>query len=133
MARLLGVEISGEKKVPVALTYIYGVGPAFARRTIAAAGIAPDKRLKDLTEEELGRVAAFIQQNFKTEGDLRKEVSENIKRLADINSYRGVRDRRSLPVHGQRTRSNARTRKGPRKTVGVVRDKTARKALKPKE
>ncbi|MCM8769371.1 MAG: 30S ribosomal protein S13 [Candidatus Omnitrophica bacterium] len=133
MARLLGVEIPNEKKVEFALRYVYGIGPAAARRIVEATQVNPEKRIKDLTEEELGKMAAFIQQNFKIEGDLRKEMSENIKRLIDIKCYRGDRHRRSLPVRGQRTRSNARTRKGPRKTVGVIRDKTARKALRAKE
>jgi len=132
MARLLGVEIPNEKKVVFALRYLYGIGPTAARIITEATQVNPEKRVKDLTEEELGKLAAFIQQNFKIEGDLRKEISENIKRLIDIKCYRGDRHHRSLPVRGQRTRSNARTRKGPRKTVGVIRDKTARKALRSK-
>lgn len=130
MARLLGVEIPNEKTVEVALTYIYGIGPTFAKKVMAGTQIDPTKRVKNLKEEELGKIAAFIQQNFKIEGDLRKELGENVKRLMEIGSYRGLRHRLSLPVRGQRTRSNARTRKGPRKTVGVVRDKTARKAMR---
>jgi len=130
MARILGVEIPNEKKVAVGLTYIYGIGKSTAERIIKATGINPDKRIKDLTEEEIGKISGFVQQNFKIEGDLRREISSNISRLIDINCYRGVRHRRSLPVRGQRTRTNARTRKGPRKTVGVIRDKSARKAIK---
>jgi len=130
MARILGVEIPNEKKVAVGLTYIYGIGKSTAERIIKATGINPDKRMKELTEEEIGKISGFVQQNFKIEGDLRREVSSNISRLIDVNCYRGVRHRRSLPVRGQRTRTNARTRKGPRKTVGVIRDKSARKAIK---
>ncbi len=130
MARILGVEIPNEKKVAVGLTYIYGIGKSTAERIIKATGINPDKRIKELTEEEIGKISGFVQQNFKIEGDLRREISSNISRLIDINCYRGVRHRRSLPVRGQRTRTNARTRKGPRKTVGVIREKSARKAIK---
>ncbi len=132
MARILGVEIPNEKKVVIGLTYIYGIGPTLAKKAVEATGIDGNKRIKDLTEEEIGKIGAYIQQNFKIEGDLRQEISENIKRLIDINSYRGLRHKLSLPVRGQRTRSNARTRKGPRKTVGVIRDKAARKALREK-
>lgn len=130
MARILGVEIPNEKKVGISLRYIYGIGPVFAERIINFTGVEGNKKVKDLTEEELGKLAAFIQQNFKIEGDLRKEISENIKRLVDINSFRGGRHKYSLPARGQRTRSNARTRKGPKKTVGVIRDKASRKVLK---
>jgi len=130
MARILGVEIPNEKKVAVGLTYIYGIGKSTAERIIKATGINPDKRKKELTEEEIGKISGFVQQNFKIEGDLRREISSNISRLIDINCYRGLRHRRSLPVRGQRTRTNARTRKGPRKIVGVIRDKSARKAIK---
>ncbi|MGB9642520.1 MAG: 30S ribosomal protein S13 [Candidatus Ratteibacteria bacterium] len=132
MARILGVEIPNEKKVLVGLTYIYGIGSSIAERIIKATGVNPDKRIKDLTEEEIGKISAFVQQNFKIEGDLRREIGSNISRLIEINCYRGLRHRRSLPVRGQRTRTNARTRKGPRKTVGVIRDKAARKAIKAK-
>ncbi len=132
MARILGVEIPNEKKVLTGLTYIYGIGRAIAERVIKATGVDPDKRIKELTEEEIGKISSFVQQNFKIEGDLRREYAGNISRLIEINCYRGMRHRRSLPVRGQRTRTNARTRKGPRKTVGVVRDKAARKAIKSK-
>lgn len=132
MARILGVEIPNEKKVLIGLTYIYGIGRAIAERVIKATGVNPDKRVKDLTEEEIGKISGFVQQNFKIEGDLRREYSNSIGRLVEINCYRGLRHKRSLPVRGQRTRTNARTRKGPRKTVGVVRDKAARKAIKSK-
>jgi len=130
MARILGVEIPNEKKVLIGLTYIYGIGKSIAERIIKATGVNPDKRIKDLTEEEIGKISAFVQQNFKIEGDLRREFGGNVSRLIEINCHRGARHRRSLPVRGQRTRTNARTRKGPRKTVGVVRDKAARKAIR---
>jgi len=133
MARILGVEIPNEKKVKVALTYLYGIGPFLSQKIISGTNIDGEKRVKDLSEEELSRISTFIQQNFKIEGDLRKKISDDIKRLIEINSYRGIRHKLSLPVRGQRTRSNARTRKGPRKTVGVIRDKMARKALKQKQ
>jgi len=130
MARLLGVEIPDNKKVEISLTYIYGIGTSSAKKILVDTGVSPDKKVKDLTDEELSKITNYIQRNFKIEGDLRKEISENIRRLADISSYRGLRHRHSLPVRGQRTRTNARTRKGPRKTVGVVRDKALRKAIK---
>ena len=132
MARILGVEIPNEKKVVIGLTYIYGIGHSRAKEIVEATGIDGNKKVKDLTEEEIGKIGSYIQQNFKIEGELRQEISENIKRLIDINCYRGIRHKLSLPVRGQRTRSNARTRKGPRKTVGVIRDKAARKALREK-
>lgn len=132
MARILGVEIPDNKKTMIALTYIYGIGLTRAREILENTGVNGDKRVKELSEEELGKIASFIQKNYKIEGDLRQEVSENIRRLIDIGSYRGIRHKFSLPVRGQRTRSNARTRKGPRKTVGVIRDKAARKALRQK-
>lgn len=130
MARILGVEIPDNKKIEISLTYIYGIGRSTAKKILESTGIDGNKRVKELKEEEIGRIAAFIQKNYSIEGDLKKEVTENIKRLIDINAYRGTRHRLSLPVRGQRTRSNARTRKGPRKTVGVIRDKAARKAIK---
>jgi len=130
MARILGVEIPDNKKVEISLTYIYGIGLSSSKKILADTGVSPDKKVKDLTDEELSKIANYIQRNFKIEGDLKKEVSENIRRLIDINSYRGLRHKHSLPVRGQRTRTNARTRKGPRKTVGVIRDKALRKAMK---
>jgi small subunit ribosomal protein S13 len=132
MARISGVEIPDNKKVFVALRYLYGIGKVTAMRIIANTGIDGDKRIKDLSEEELGRVAAHIQKNVKIEGDLKREERENIRRLIEINAYRGARHKNSLPARGQRTRTNARTRKGPKKTVGVVRDKAARKQMKDK-
>jgi len=130
MARILGVEIPDNKKVKISLTYIYGIGHKRAEDIIQNTGIDGEKRVKELTEEELGKITSFIQKNYKIEGDLRQEIAQNIRRLIDINCYRGIRHKLSLPVRGQRTRSNARTRKGPRKTVGVVRDKALRKAIK---
>ncbi len=130
MARILGVEIPDNKKVEISLTYIYGIGLSSSKKILADTGVSPDKKVKDLTDEELSKIANYIQRNFKIEGDLKKEVSENIRRLIDINSYRGLRHKHSLPVRGQRTRTNARTRKGPRKTVGVIIDKALRKAMK---
>ena len=130
MARVLGVEIPNEKKLFISLRHIYGIGPVLAEKAIESTGILRDKRVKDLTESELGKLAAYIRQNFKIEGDLRREISANIQRLIEINSFRGGRHRHSLPVRGQRTRTNARTRKGPKKTVGVIRDKAARKSLR---
>jgi small subunit ribosomal protein S13 len=130
MARILGVEIPDNKKVKISLTYIYGIGPKRAQEILQNTGVDGEKRVKELSEEELGKITSFIQKNYKIEGDLRQEIAQNIRRLIDINCYRGIRHKLSLPVRGQRTRSNARTRKGPRKTVGVVRDKALRKAIK---
>jgi len=130
MARLLGVEIPDNKKVVIALTYVFGIGRVTAEKIVKHTGVKGDKKVKDLNEEELGKIAGFIQKNITVEGDLKKEIAENIRRLQEIGSYRGYRHKHSLPVRGQRTRSNARTRKGPRKTVGVIRDKTARRAVR---
>ncbi|HUG09545.1 MAG TPA: 30S ribosomal protein S13 [Opitutaceae bacterium] len=121
MPRLLGVEIPAKKKVPYALRYINGVGPARADAIVAAAGIDPNMRASDLSEEQLNKIMSYIaEQKWVVEGDLRREITSNIRRLQAINSYRGIRHRRGLPVRGQRTCTNARTRKGPRKTVGVA-------------
>jgi small subunit ribosomal protein S13 len=117
MARIAGVDIPREKRLEVSLTYIYGVGRNTARTVCDASKISPDTRVRDLTDEEVAKLRAFIDQNLKVEGDLRREVSQNIKRKIEIGCYQGIRHRRGLPVHGQRTRTNARTRKGPRKTV----------------
>ncbi|WP_027882091.1 30S ribosomal protein S13 [Meiothermus rufus] len=117
MARISGVEIPRNKRVDVALTYIYGVGLARAKEALAATNVNPATRVKDLTEAEVARLREFIENTYKLEGELRAEVAANIKRLMDIGCYRGLRHRRGLPVRGQRTRTNARTRKGPRKTV----------------
>ncbi len=117
MARIEGVDLPRNKRVEVGLTYIYGIGPSRARQILAATKVDPDKRVKDLTDAEVALLRDYITQNYKVEGDLRREVQLNIKRLIEIGCYRGLRHRRNLPVRGQRTRTNARTRKGPRKTV----------------
>ena len=117
MARVAGVDLPREKRVEIALTYIYGIGPNIANEIIAGTGINPDTRVKDLTEAEIGKLRDFIDANVKVEGDLRREVSMNIKRLMEIGCYRGLRHRRGLPVRGQNTKQNARTRKGPKKQV----------------
>ncbi|MCL5292236.1 MAG: 30S ribosomal protein S13 [Actinobacteria bacterium] len=119
MARIAGVDLPREKRVEVGLTYIYGIGQTRARQIRAAAGVNPDTRVRNLTEEEVVRLREFIDKNFKVEGDLRREVSQDVKRLMEIGCYRGLRHRRGLPVRGQRTHTNARTRKGPRRQVGV--------------
>jgi small subunit ribosomal protein S13 len=123
MARIAGVDLPRDKRVEVALTYIYGIGQNTATGVIKRTGINPDTRVKDLTEEEVGKLQEVIDKECKVEGDLRRENTVNIKRLIEIGSYRGLRHRRGLPVRGQRTRTNARTRKGPRRTVGVRRKK----------
>ncbi|MGO9581230.1 MAG: 30S ribosomal protein S13 [Acidimicrobiales bacterium] len=117
MARIAGVDIPREKRLEVALTYIYGVGPTRARQTCAETGISPDTRVRDLTDEEVARLRAWVDGNFKVEGDLRRDVQQDIKRKMEIGCYQGIRHRKGLPVHGQRTHTNARTRKGPKKTV----------------
>ena len=130
MPRIIGVDIPKEKRVEIALGYIYGIGRTTSNRILKSANISPDKRAKDLTEEEVARLSSILQKDYKVEGDLRREVSANIKRLIDIGTYRGLRHRRGLPVRGQRTKTNARTRKGPRKTVGVIRQKAERSVTK---
>lgn len=117
MARIEGVDLPRNKRVEIGLTYIYGIGPTRSRQILSETGVSPDTRVKDLTDSDVTRVRDFINQNYKVEGDLRREVQLNIKRLIEIGSYRGLRHRRNLPVHGQRTRTNARTRKGPKRTV----------------
>jgi len=117
MARLAGVDLPRDKRLEVALTYIYGVGPTRAKATLAATGISPDLRTKDLTDDDIVALRDFIDANFKVEGDLRREVAADIRRKIEIGCYQGVRHRRGLPVHGQRTKTNARTRKGPKKTI----------------
>ena len=124
MPRILGVDLPKEKRIDVSLRYLYGVGSLISSKILKEAGIDPAKRAKDLSEEEISRITAVIQKGYRVEGDLRREVSQNIKRLMDITSYRGYRHKRSLPVRGQRTRTNARTRKGPRKNIGIIRAKT---------
>lgn len=130
MPRLVGVDIPKEKRIEISLRYIYGVGPTLANKVLKIANIDPNKRAKDLTEEEIARLSTIIQKDYKVEGDLRRDISANIKRLIDIGTYRGLRHRKGLPVRGQRTKTNARTRKGPRKTVGVVRQKVERAVTK---
>ncbi|MGY2894659.1 MULTISPECIES: 30S ribosomal protein S13 [Deinococcus] len=126
MARVAGVDLPREKRVEIALTYIYGIGPTRAKAVLAQTGINPDVRVKNLSEADQSTLRDVIEKTYKVEGDLRSEVGQNIKRLMDIGSYRGMRHRRGLPVRGQRTKTNARTRKGPRKTV-AGKKKAARK------
>ena len=118
MARLVGVDLPRDKRIEVGLTYIYGIGLPTSKKILAETGINPDTRTNDLTEEELVKLRDYIQANLKVEGDLHREVSQNVKRLMEIGCYRGLRHRRGLPVRGQRTHTNARTRKGPRKQIG---------------
>jgi small subunit ribosomal protein S13 len=127
VARIAGVDIPREKQIWVSLTYIYGIGPATAQKILARTTIAPDRRTRDLSEDEVTRLREIVDREFMVEGDLRRELNLNIKRLMEINCYRGVRHRRGLPVHGQRTRTNARTRKGPRKTVAGRKKASAKK------
>ena len=126
MARIAGVDLPREKRVEIALTYIYGIGLTRAKEMLTRTDVDPDTRVKNLTEAEQGRLRDAVEKTFKVEGDLRSEIGQNIKRLMDIGSYRGLRHRRGLPVHGQRTKTNARTRKGPKKTV-AGKKKAARK------
>jgi small subunit ribosomal protein S13 len=123
LARIAGIDLPRDKKVEYALTYIYGIGLSSARKIVAAAGVDPNTRVRDLTESEVGELRRQIEGNYTVEGDLRREISMNIRRLMEIGCYRGLRHRRGLPVRGQRTKTNARTRKGPRRTVGVRRKK----------
>lgn len=124
MPRIVGVDIPKEKRIDISLRYIYGIGPTTAREVLEKVNIDPAKRAKDLTEEEISKISAVISRDYRVEGDLRREVQQNIKRLIGIGCYRGIRHKKGLPVRGQRTRTNARTRKGPRKTVGVQRKKS---------
>ena len=123
MARIAGVDLPREKRVEISLTYIFGIGRATSQEILASTGINQDTRVRDLTEEEVARLREYIDKNLKVEGDLRRENSLNIKRLMEIGCYRGLRHRRGLPCRGQRTKTNARTRKGPKRTVGVRRKK----------
>ena len=118
MARIAGVNLPREKRLEVGLTYIYGIGPSTSRKIAAELGLSPDTKVRDLTDEEITKLRAYIDDGLPVEGDLRRERSQSIKRLQEIGAYRGVRHRRGLPVNGQRTKTNARTRKGPKKTVG---------------
>jgi small subunit ribosomal protein S13 len=124
MARIAGIDLPREKRAEIGLTYIYGIGLTTSRRLLATAGIDPTKRVRELDEAEVGKLNTLIQNTVKVEGDLRREVSMSIKRLMDIGCYRGLRHRRGLPARGQRTRTNSRTRKGPRKTVGIKKKET---------
>ena len=130
MPRVLGIDIPGKKRIGFALRYIYGIGPTRARQLVGKAGIDPAKKADDLSDDEITKLASVLQTGYLTEGDLRREVTQNIRRLNSINCYRGLRHRRGLPVRGQRTSTNARTRKGPKKTVGAVRGKEARSVAK---
>ena len=117
MARIAGVNLPNQKRLEIGLTYIYGIGPSIAREILAALGLSPDEKIKDLTDEEVTKLQRYIDENYQVEGDLRRERQQAIKRLTEIGAYRGLRHRRGLPVNGQRTKTNARTRKGPKKTV----------------
>jgi small subunit ribosomal protein S13 len=125
MARIAGVDLPRDKRIEIALTYIFGIGLTLSKEVLAATAINPNTRTRDLTEEEVSKLREYIDKNYKVEGDLRREESLNIKRLIEIGSYRGKRHRAGLPVRGQKTKTNARTRKGPKKTVGAKRSKNA--------
>jgi len=129
VARIAGVDLPGEKRIEIALTYLFGIGRTTARRILKDAGVSPDIRVRNLSDEDTGKLRNTIEREYKVEGALRSEVAMNVKRLMDIGAYRGLRHRRGLPVHGQRTKTNARTRKGPKKTAGAMRKPTA--AAKP--
>ena len=118
MARIAGVNLPNQKRLEIGLTYIYGIGPSTAQKIVAELGMNPDEKVRDLTDDEVTKLRTYIDTNLQVEGDLRRERQQNIKRLTEIGSYKGVRHRRGLPVNGQRTKTNARTRKGPKKTVG---------------
>ncbi|MBI5197514.1 MAG: 30S ribosomal protein S13 [Nitrospirae bacterium] len=124
MARIAGVDLPRERRIEVGLTYIYGIGRSTSQKILSQAGVSLNKRVKDLAEDEVSRIREIIDKECKVEGDLRREVSTSIKRLMDIGSYRGLRHRRALPARGQRTKTNARTRKGPRKTIGTKKKET---------
>ena len=124
MARIAGVDLPREKRVEIGLTYIYGLGRSKSDEILAKTGVSPDTRVRDLTDDEITRLREIIDKEYKVEGDLRREIALNIKRLIEIGCYRGRRHRQGLPVRGQRTKTNARTRKGPKKTVGIQRKKT---------
>ena len=123
MARIAGVDLPREKRLDVALTYIYGIGPTRSKQVVKGAMVRAEMRVRDLSEDEIVRLRGYIDANYKVEGDLRRDEQQNIKRKIEIACYQGLRHRRGLPVHGQRTHTNARTRKGPKKTVGVKRKK----------
>ena len=121
MARIAGIDLPRDKRVEAALPYIFGIGPSLSRQILARTGVNPDTRVRELTEDEVARLREVIDREYRVEGDLRAEVQRSVKRLIEIGTYRGLRHRRGLPVRGQRTKTNARTRKGPRRTVGVKR------------
>ena len=123
MARIAGVDLPKDKRIEVGLTYIFGIGPSSSKKILASTGVSPDTRVNKLAEEDVTKLRSVIESDYKVEGALRGEVSMNIKRLIDIGSYRGLRHRRGLPVRGQRTKTNARTRKGPKRTIGSKRSK----------
>jgi len=127
MARIAGVDIPRDKRVEVSLQYIYGIGPSLSRRILAQVGVNPDTRVRNITEEEIAHLREVIDKNYEVEGDLRREVNLNIKRLTEIGCYRGIRHRRGLPARGQRTRTNARAKRGARKTVAGKRRSVAKK------
>ena len=127
MARIAGVDLPKDKRVEIGLCYIYGIGPSSSKKILAQTGINPDTKVRDLSEGEVGRIRELIDKEYRVEGELKREVNLNIKRLIEIGSYRGVRHRRGLPVHGQRTRTNARTKRGARKTVAGRRRTVSRK------
>jgi len=126
MARIAGVNLPNQKRLEIGLTYIYGIGQPTARKVAAALGLSPDTKIKDLTDDEVTKLRTYIDGELEVEGDLRRERQQAIKRLGEIGAYRGVRHRRGLPVNGQRTKTNARTRKGPKKTVGRGKSKAAK-------
>ena len=130
MPRIIGVDIPGNKRIEYSLRYLYGIGPAKALEIIAKVGIDRDLMAKDLTQDQIAAITKMLQDDLVVEGDLRRTIAADIRRLQQINCYRGIRHRRHLPVHGQRTKTNARTRKGKRATVGAIRDKTARRLAK---
>lgn len=123
MARIAGVDLPREKRIEIGLTYIFGIGRTTSKKILDGTGVNPSTRVRNLTEDEVGKLREFIDKNVKVEGDLRRDITQNIKRLIEINCYRGIRHRRSLPVRGQRTKTNARTRKGPKRTVGRKKSK----------
>ena len=123
MARILGIDLPRDKRIEAALVYIYGIGPTRVKKILAATAVSPDRRSKDLTEDEISKITAFIQKNYVVEGDLRREVQQNVRQHMDMGTYRGLRHRKGLPVRGQRTRTNSRTRKGRKATVGGMKKK----------
>ncbi|OGX24417.1 MAG: 30S ribosomal protein S13 [Omnitrophica WOR_2 bacterium RIFCSPHIGHO2_01_FULL_48_9] len=133
MPRILGVDIPKEKRIEASLSYIYGIGPTRARWVLSQVKIDSGRRAKDLTDEEIAKITNFIQNNFVTEGDLRREIQQNIRRLGDVGHYRGLRHRKGLPVHGQRTRTNARTRKGKKPILGSMKPAAPAAAPAPKK